>query len=190
MKSQLAFLHTIPGVALITGLILMIPLIAMQFSNEVNWDATDFIVMGALLFGTGSAYVLLTRQLPNLVNRLAFASAIGSTFLLIWVNLAVGLIGGGPNAGNLMYIGVVAVALVGTYLSNFTAKGMGHAMLATAFAIMIVAVIALLTGMQNYPGSSVGEIIGVNAFFAFLFLVSALMFRFAALQQSNAKSNS
>lgn len=189
MKNQFTFLLTIPGVALITGLLLMVPLIAMQFTQEVNWSVSDFIIMGALLFTTGSALVMIMRYAANLANRLAFASAIGSTFLLVWVNLAVGLIGGGPNAGNLMYIGVVGVALVGTYLSSFTAKGMGRAMIATAIAIVLVAVIAILTGMQNYPGSSVEEIIGVNAFFAFLFIVSGLMFRYVELQQSAEKSN-
>ncbi len=37
--------------AVVIALILMIPLVAMQFTNEVNWDLFDFVVMGALLFG-------------------------------------------------------------------------------------------------------------------------------------------
>ena len=172
-----SLLYVIAG----TLLILAIPLVAMQFTTEVNWSVTDFVVMGLLLVGVGLAFVLITRHAGSFVYRLAGLAAIGSTFLLIWVNLAVGLIGGGPHAGNLMYIGVVAVVMVGTYLSNFTARGMELTMLATAGSLIVIAGIALLTGMQHYPGTSVGEIIGVNAFFAFLFSVAALLFRYERL---------
>ncbi len=189
MKKHINFFLTIPGVAAITALILMVPLIAMQFTHEVNWSVFDFMLMGVLIFSTGAAYVLITRYASNLAYRLAFFAAIGSSFLLIWVNLAVGLIGGGPNAGNLMYIGVLCVLIVGTYLSRFTSVGMERVMLATAFSIIVVAIIALLMGMDKYPGSSIGEIIGVNAFFAMLFFVSALLFRFVSLQQPAEKSN-
>lgn len=34
-------------IALATGLILMIPLIAMQITNEVNWTLSDFTVIGS-----------------------------------------------------------------------------------------------------------------------------------------------
>ncbi|QOI98187.1 MAG: hypothetical protein HRU69_12140 [Flammeovirgaceae bacterium] len=186
MEKLLKFLHTVPGVALVTALLLLVPLIAMQFTTEVQWSVFDFIVMGILVFGTGVVYVLVTRHAPGLINRVAVASAIGSTFLLVWANLAVGLIGGGPNPGNLMYIGVVAVIIIGTYLSRFTAKGMEHTMLAASGSIVLVAILALLTGMQHYPGSSVGEIIGVNAFFAGLFAVSGLLFRYIVISEQSS----
>lgn len=172
-----SLLYVIAG----TLLILAIPLVAMQFTTEVNWSATDFVVIGLLIVGVGLAFVLITRHAGSFVYRLAGLAAIGSTFLLIWVNLAVGLIGGGSHAGNLMYIGVVALVMVGTYLSNFTARGMELTMLATAGSLIVIGGIALLTGMQHYPGSSVGEIIGVNAFFALLFSVAALLFRYERL---------
>ena len=50
-------------------------------------------------------------------------------------------------------------------------------MVAAAFSLVAVAVIALATGMQHYPGSSVGEIIAVNAFFILLYALTALLFR-------------
>jgi hypothetical protein len=58
MEKQQNFFLTIPGVAVVTGLILLIPLVAMQFTNEVNWSVTDFILMGSLLFGTGTLLVV------------------------------------------------------------------------------------------------------------------------------------
>ncbi len=37
----------------IATIVLIIPLIAMQFTTEVNWDISDFIIAGLLLYGTG-----------------------------------------------------------------------------------------------------------------------------------------
>jgi hypothetical protein len=181
MKSLIKFLHTIPGVGATTLLILSIPLIAMQFTTEVNWSVGDFIIMGILIFSTGSAYVLLSWYTPNVIQRAAYGAAIGTTFLMVWANMAVGLIGSGLHAGNLMYIGVIAILIAGTFFSEFTAKGLALTMFAVAFALVLVAIVALLANMQSYPGSSVAEIIAVNAFFAFLYCVAGLLFRFVAL---------
>ncbi len=190
MKKDVPFIFTLPGVVVATLAILLIPFVAMQFTEEVNWSPADFIIMGVLIFSTGLAYTLITRYMPNLIHKAAYAGAVGSTFLLIWVNIAVGLIGGGPHVGNFMYIGVVAVVIIGTYLSRFTAKGMELTMFAATGTLVLIAIIALMAGMQDYPGSSVMEIIGVNAFFAVLFAVSGLLFRFISIAQPEQKANS
>lgn len=77
-------------IALATGLLLLIPLIAMQFSEEVVWDGTDFLVMGVLLFGMGSVFVLLSRRAPRR-NRLFIGFACAAVFLYLWAELAVGI---------------------------------------------------------------------------------------------------
>ncbi len=84
-------------VALATTSILIIPMVAMLFTSKVNWSVFDFIVMGILLFGTGLTYELISR----LSNRIAYRAAVGiavlTGFLLIWINLAVGIIGSENN---------------------------------------------------------------------------------------------
>jgi hypothetical protein len=77
-------------VAIATGLILLVPLVAMQFTAEVNWDETDFIVMGLLLFGMGSAFVLAARKVPR-KYRLPIGSLFVVAFVYIWAELAVGV---------------------------------------------------------------------------------------------------
>ena len=84
---------TIIHIALGTGLILLIPLLAMQFTDEVVWDLTDFIVAGVLLFSAGLAYELIAKKMSTTAYRVAVAIAIVIVFFLIWAELAVGIFG-------------------------------------------------------------------------------------------------
>ena len=79
------------GVLLGTGLILTIPFVAMQFSNDVDWDVTDFLVMGTLLTGMGLTFVFLARKIRNQTHRAFLALAILAITLYIWAELAVGI---------------------------------------------------------------------------------------------------
>ena len=75
-----------------TGLILAVPLIAMQFTSDVNWGLGDFIVMGALLAGAGMAYELLASKLHNPAHRWLLGFGVLTMVLLIWAELAVDLV--------------------------------------------------------------------------------------------------
>lgn len=77
-------------IALATAAILLIPLIAMQFTTEVNWQPTDFIVMGALIFGMASLFVLAARRVPR-KHRLLIGGLFVAAFLYVWAELAVGV---------------------------------------------------------------------------------------------------
>ena len=79
--------------------ILMIPFIAMQFTDEVNWQIFDFILMGSLLFLVGLVLDLVIRKVKKLPYRVAISVVIVLTFLLIWAELAVGILGS-PFAGS------------------------------------------------------------------------------------------
>jgi len=184
MKTQKSLSQPVFWVALVTLLILCVPFVAMQFTDEVKWGIEDFIIMGILIFGAGFSYVLITRSSSNIIHKAAVSLAIGSTLLLIWANLAVGLIGSGPNVANLMYIGVIAIVIAGTFLSNFSAKGMERVMFTSAFALALFIVIQLLGKMYQYPGSSIIEVIGINSFFATLFAISGCLFRYIGIKHS------
>ena len=73
-----------------TGLLLLIPLIAMQFTDEVNWDIRDFIVMGLLVFGTTSLFVLVSRRMLR-SRRMALGLMFAALFVYLWAELAVGI---------------------------------------------------------------------------------------------------
>lgn len=79
--------------------ILSVPLIAMQFTNEVNWSLFDFIVMGALLLLTGTGIEIVTRKVKSSNLKIVLTIVIILVLLLIWAELAVGIFGT-PFAGS------------------------------------------------------------------------------------------
>lgn len=79
--------------------ILMIPLVAMQVTSEVNWDETDFLVMGVLLFITGLIIEAVRVKVRDANNKLLLGAIIVGLFLLVWAELAVGIFGS-PFAGS------------------------------------------------------------------------------------------
>ena len=84
---------------IVTGLILLIPLIAMQFSDEWDWKPADFIIIGTLLISAGLAYELIARNLKDNLHKTIVGFAIVVLVLLIWAELAVGVFGT-PFAGS------------------------------------------------------------------------------------------
>jgi hypothetical protein len=87
------------GIVLSVTLIVMIPFIAMQFSNEVNWSSSDFIIAGCLLLGTGLILELIIRKVNKKRTRIMLIIVILTILLLIWLELAVGIFGT-PLAGS------------------------------------------------------------------------------------------
>ncbi|MCP4884370.1 MAG: hypothetical protein GY908_11320 [Flavobacteriales bacterium] len=73
--------------------LLLIPLVAMQFTNEVNWSLFDFIIAAVLLFGTGFVIDLVIGKTKNIKYRVAILILMVIAFILIWAELAVGVFG-------------------------------------------------------------------------------------------------
>ena len=178
-----AALRSALRVARATAVILLLPLLAMQITDEMAWTPFDFAVAGALLGGTGLLYELLTRKAGNVEYRAAAAVALMAVFILVWLVGAVGVIGEDGDRADLLYGGVLAVGIIGALLARFRANGMARALLATALAQALVAVIALIAGKHQAPISSVFELLGLNGFFIALFIASAWLFRRAARKQ-------
>jgi len=115
------------------------------------------------------------RRADHTAYRAATGLAVATALILVWVNLAVGLIGTEDNPANLMYFGVIAVGAIGAIIARFQPDGMARALFATALAQALVPVIALIIWKPQVP--SVESVLGVNAFFVMLFVGSALLFR-------------
>lgn len=154
------------------GILLLLPWIAMQFSAEVNWTGFDFLVFGAMLATGCIACEIAVRASRSNAYRFAAAIAVGTGFLLVWINLAVGIIGSEDNLENLVYVGVLAVAIIGAAVARLRAAGMVRAMVATAIAHALTGVYGLAIGSME---AAVSGIVFVAAW-----LASAWMFQRAA----------
>jgi hypothetical protein len=121
-----------------------------------------------MLIAVCGAYELAVRKTSNRAYLAAVAIALAAAFILIWMNLAVGIIGSEDNPANLMYGGVLVVAIVGSLLARFRPHGMARALIATAIAQLLVAVIAIVAGY--------GEAFILTAIFMAMWLASARLF--------------
>jgi len=78
-------------IVLVSIILLLLPFIAMQFTDEVNWSFSDFAVAAVLIFGTGFLIEMVLRKIKQIKYRIVIMAALLFIFLLIWIELAVGI---------------------------------------------------------------------------------------------------
>ena len=154
--------------------LLLLPAIAMRFPGSgVDWDARDFIIMGVMFAIACGTYELATRLSDSVAYRAAAGIAIVTGFLTVWVNLAAGMLGSERNPDNLLFAGVLAIALLGAAFARLQAGGLARAMCVAALAQALLAGIALVAGWDDR-----GAVF--SAAFAVPWLLSAALFALAA----------
>lgn len=162
----------------LVALILLLPAIAMQWTNEVDWTAGDFFFAALLLGGTGLMAELVVRRTRDNAYRAGAAVALAATLLLAWTNAAVGFVGAGANAANILYVALIGVVVATSFVAGFRAPGMAKAMVAAAIGQGLVMVLAFASDLV--PGVESGFIIGINLFFLALWSAAAALFQKAA----------
>lgn len=98
MKPKRTLAQDILRVVIGTALVLSVPLVAMQFTREVNWSPADFAIIAVLLASTGLMYVAVARNVTSPKQRAMVGAGLFLFVLLCWVELAVGVFGT-PFAG-------------------------------------------------------------------------------------------
>jgi|TARA_B110000285_G_C14573966_1_gene359150 uncharacterized membrane protein len=73
--------------------LLLIPLIGMAITDEINWSPFDFIIMGSLLIVLSIGINFVSNQTKNFKNRVLYIGILVLIFMLIWAELAVGIFG-------------------------------------------------------------------------------------------------
>jgi hypothetical protein len=76
----------------VTAALLLVPLAAMRFTDELRWDGMDFLAAGLLLGGTGLAWVLLAPRVRTARRRALLGAGLALALLLVWAELAVGIL--------------------------------------------------------------------------------------------------
>ena len=157
------------------AVILLIPLIA-----RFPWTPSDYIFAG-LVFGiVGGTFELAVRRSGNIWYRSGAAVALGTAFLLVWINGAAGIIGNEDNPANLLFLGVIAMALAGAIAARFEPAGMARAMTVAGVAQAGTALVTLRYGLgANEPPAFPGVWMLILGFAA-AWLFAAALFRRAA----------
>jgi hypothetical protein len=156
------------------AVLLVLPIVAMQFTEEVNWTAEDFIAAGIMLGGAGLGTEFLVRQSDSHSYRLGAVLAVLAAFLTVWANLAVGMIGDEGNPYNLLFGGVIVAAALGMILARFKPSGMSIAMVVAGIAQAAVGAFGLSSDLRGGVFSMA---------FAGLWLLAAALFWNASRQQ-------
>ena len=147
-------------------LLLLLPWIA-----NAPWTPSDFVFAAVLLGSVGLAFELIVRKSSSLAYRLGAALAVIAAFLTVWTNGAVGMIGSEDNPYNLVFGGVLLIALVGAVVARFEPAGMSRAMVVAAIAQGTAGAFGLSTDVR-------GAIFSMG--FAGLWALSAALFWNAA----------
>jgi MFS family permease len=155
----------------VAALLVLLPLVAMRFTDEVNWTGADFVFAAVLIGSVGIVFELTVRMSRNHAYRAGVGFALACAFLIVWANGAVGMIGNEDNPYNLLFGGVLLIALIGAVAAWFEPAGMARAMVAAALAQVAVAA----GGLAADP---LGAAFGMA--FAGLWLLAAILFRKAA----------
>ena len=166
----------------VTAVVLAIPAVSMALnlgipdpgggSEGVNWGPMDFAIVGVLVMGAGLLYEYASTRAVSVAHRAAAAIAVAAGLGLIWVNLAVGFMD--VENGNLLYVLVLFVALIGASVGRFAPREASIAMFATAAAHAVVAIIGLVANL--------GPTLLADAFWVAGWIASGLLFHRASLE--------
>lgn len=158
------------------ALLLLTPWVAMRFTDEVAWTGGDFVVFGAMLLAGCVAFETTARVARVPSYLLAGAISIGAGFLLLWANLAVGIVDEPGHRANLLFLGVLVVGALGAGVARLQARGMSRVLVAMALAQMAAGGIAM--GMDTQESSTF--VLAFTGLYVVAWLLSALLFHKAA----------
>jgi hypothetical protein len=158
--------------------LMLAPAVASRVTDEMAWDPADFILVAIILAAACGAWELATRRTGSRAYSAGAIVAAGAALLLFFVNGAVGLIGSEDDPVNLLFFGVITLALGGAIIVRFRPEGMARAMAVTAGAQAVAAglAVAMVPDVQGF-------LLG-TAMFVPLWLLSSWLFARAAREEA------
>ena len=135
--------------------LLILPGLAMQVTREVNWTASDFVFAAVLLGSVGLGVELTVRASGAWSYRGAMFIAIALTFLTVWANGAVGIIGNEDNPLNLLYLLSLLIGWVAAAIVRFRAQPTSRIVAAIAISQFAIAGVAAVNGYWVWIAAAV-----------------------------------
>jgi hypothetical protein len=158
--------------------LLCVPAIAMRFPGSgFDWTVSDVIVMAVLFAAILGAYEFLASRAPSTAYRAASVLSVLGLFLLIWLNLAVGIIGSENNDANLMFLGVIVTVVGGACLARFRPNGMSKALFVAAGVQAVIGGVALAFDLGIDGRGWPRDVIVLTSFFTGLWAVAGTLYR-------------
>jgi hypothetical protein len=125
------------------------------------------------MLGSACVAVELAMRLSSQRSyRLGALLAVGGGFLMVWANLAVGIIGNEENPQNLVFFGILLIGLIGAFITRCDAAGLARTLRVMAAAQMLIGIGAWASGMAFLPVFTL--------FYVALWLLAAKLFNQAA----------
>jgi hypothetical protein len=168
----------------LAALLFLLPVVAMQFTTEIAWTGSDFLFAAVLIGGSGLMIELGVRSMRGNTYNAALGLTVLTTFLLVWINAAVGIIGNEDNPLNLLYGIVAATILVGAMIARLRAVAMARTFAVAASVQAVIGMIAVVAGADQSPGQS--GLALINGMFFALLVGAAWLFRHAARERVSA----
>lgn len=163
----------------ISTALLIIPFSASFWVEGWLWTVSDYVLAWILFSMVSLGFTFIAHSAKNAPYKAAAGLAIVGTFLLVWVNGAVGIIG--DSDANMFYALVVFTLLLGTILSRLKPLGMSYTLFSAALVQALIPVIAFIINTPDFtPG--VALVFLLNFFWVALFTGSGLLFRRAQNQ--------
>jgi hypothetical protein len=144
------------------------------------WTPSDFVFAGIVLGGAGLIVEIIVWASSSLSYRLGGLIALLACVGLVWVNGAVGFLGNEDNPANLMFLGVIALAVVGTIVVRFKAAGLARVIGLTALAQLVVGIVGYAAGWASPGVAGLQEVAVGTTLFGSMWLISAALFHRAA----------
>lgn len=159
--------------------LLLIPFVAMRITSEVNWTLGDFIFAGLMLAALCGAVELAVRRSSKAVYRWAIGLAALGAFAVVWVNLAVGIVGSEDDEYNVVFMAIILLTVIASALVRLRPRAMARILPVTAGALLVALGIGQMLRSAGLQGVRLAEWTGVTLF-AGMFALSAMLFRDAA----------
>ena len=165
----------------VAATLLLIPALAMQIPDSGwNWSIGDFVFAAVMIGGSGLLYEWAAKLAAGWAYRAGVAVALLTGFLLVWINMAVGVVGEPDDPHTAAYFCEVLVAGACVFTAMLRPQGMARAMAATAGFQLLVTGLAAADGWDAGEPPGTAGLLGLNLGFALLWLATAALFGKAA----------